>query len=432
MRPVAILATLLLATRACCAETAPDAAAIKAAIERLGSDDFADREAASDALVKMGDPITPLLQSAIDKSHDAETRQRLETLVARWPVGGLVWKFEAGYVFGLPVVDGNRVYIGNKDMNFFCLDLESGKEIWKTPIEGMMFHSPAVADGRVYVIRTRKNGDPDGTLICLNAKDGSQLWTFHSTDSQTFTSPMVRDGKLYLVNDDVLFCLDAATGKKLWEYQAPKTILSAPSIADGWVLIGSLDHSIHCVSAESGQHLWSYESGDSIYAGASIAKGRAYVGGNDKNVYCLDLKTGAKLWQYEGDGRIASAPAYANERLYYGGDSGVVTCLNAASGERVWEFKVTGMVTAAPSVFGSRVYFVAIYDRMTAFCLNADDGKPLWSYSIKEAGYATPVLAGRRLLLGYCSSFYCVRTGAPGPDHWPMTGGNAARTGVGE
>src|SRR5476651_1546885 len=103
MRPVAIVALLLLATRGFGAEKLPDPEAIKAAIADLSSDDFTEREAASNALLKMGDPIAADVQVALDKAEDPEVKQRLAALVARWPVGGVAWDFEAGYVFGLPV-----------------------------------------------------------------------------------------------------------------------------------------------------------------------------------------------------------------------------------------------------------------------------------------------------------------------------------------
>jgi outer membrane protein assembly factor BamB len=426
MRIFALVTSLFLAA-AFAAEAPLEDAAIRKTIQEFSSDEFSVREAASTTLKKLGDPIVPILKDVLAREKDPETRQRLNELVALWPTGGNVWQFEAGYVFGLPVVDGGRVYVGNKDMNFFCLDLESGKVLWKTPLEGMMYHSPAVADGRVYVIRTRKGGVPDGTLICLDAKDGSQLWTFHSEDSQTFTSPMVSDGKLFLANDDVLFCLDAVKGTKVWEYSAPRTILSAPSISDGKVLVGSLDHKLHCVSVADGKQLWEFETGDSVYAGAAIAGGRAYLGSHDNCLYSLDLKTGAKLWELKATGRIAHAPAYANGQLFFACDDGTLTCVNAKSGQRTWVYNAAGTPCASPSVSGSRVYLVTIFDEMRMNCLGLD-GRPDWTYTTKEAGYASPVLVGRRMLIGYHSTFFCIRTSAPGPENWPMTGGNAART----
>ena len=427
MRIFALSAWLLLAT-AFAGEAPLDGAQIKTAIAQLGSDDFGAREAAMAALKKIGDPLVPVLSEALAAEKDAETRQRLSELLALWPNGGSVWEFEAGYVFGLPVVADGRVYVGNKDMNFFCLDFDTGKVLWKTPIEGMMYHSPAVADGRVYVIRTRKGGVPDGTLICLDARDGSQLWTFHSEDSQNFTASMIRGAHVFIANDDVLFCLDAATGAKLWEYRAPQTILSAPSIADGRVLVGSLDHKLHCISEKDGTQLWEFETGDAVYAGACIADGRAYAGSNDNTLYCLELKTGAKRWAYPATGRIAHAPACGGGKIFFASDDGVLTCLNAETGTRTWVREIGGTACASPSVSASRVYLVTILNEMRMSCVDTA-GAPQWTYTTREAGYASPVICGRRMLIGYHSMFFCIRTGAPGPDSWPMTGGNAARTG---
>jgi hypothetical protein len=58
-------------------------------VTRLGSPQFADREKAGEALVKLGLPVLPALKKACD-SGDLEIRRRSETLVARIEAGELL------------------------------------------------------------------------------------------------------------------------------------------------------------------------------------------------------------------------------------------------------------------------------------------------------------------------------------------------------
>jgi WD40 repeat protein len=63
--------------------TKPDNERVRQLIADLDSDEFAKREAASQALAKLGDAIEPGLREALAKAETAEPRRRLEALLAR-------------------------------------------------------------------------------------------------------------------------------------------------------------------------------------------------------------------------------------------------------------------------------------------------------------------------------------------------------------
>ena len=218
-------------------EPAPD---VKALVKQLNGDDFDARESAFKKLKLLGDAITGELHQAMDESNEPETRTKLKDLLNEWRAGGTAWEFEAGYVFGIPCVVDRRVYVANKDNNFFCLEAETGKVIWQTDIGGLMFAFPVVAaDGRVFTIRTRKDGKKDGTLYCLDTQTGKELWTY-KFDSQNFAAPMVSGGKLFVVCENRLWCKNTADGKDLWKFETEDMLLSAPSISQDRIVAGGL------------------------------------------------------------------------------------------------------------------------------------------------------------------------------------------------
>jgi len=406
---------------------APLAADIAELVKQLASDDFDVRDAAGKKLKTFGDVIAPQLRALRDRAEDPESKKRLEQIVALWPDGGTAWEFEAGYVFGLPVVSGDRVYVGNKDTQFYCLDANSGKVIWSVPVGGHMFHSVALADGRLYLIRTRKDGHKDGTLFCLDTATGKELWNYHGRDSQTFTPPLVTGGKLYLGCEEMLFCFDAADGKVLWRHETPDIILSALSLADGRIVLGNLDQNLYCVDAEKGKLLWQFQTGGPVYAGGALSGGRVYAGSNDQTLYCLNAEDGKRIWEFKTQGSIAASPAVTNDRVYVGSDEGMLYCLNL-QGEKVWNFETGGNMYCSPAVSQGNVYTVGLNNKLTMFCLNAADGKSRWTFETREAGYAHPILCGRRMYVGYHSTFFVLRTGTEGPHEWTMMGGNPGRT----
>ena len=65
------------------AQEPPDpSAAILRHIERLGAEDFAEREAASNALLQAGPPARRLLEAALRESRDPEVQLRARTILA--------------------------------------------------------------------------------------------------------------------------------------------------------------------------------------------------------------------------------------------------------------------------------------------------------------------------------------------------------------
>jgi len=85
----------------------------------------------------------------------------------------------------------------------------------------------AVADGLLYA------ADFAGTLHCLDARTGSVYWT-HATKTETWSSPFVVDGKVFLGTQKSLWVLAAGKNKKvLHEIRLGSPVHSTPIAANG-------------------------------------------------------------------------------------------------------------------------------------------------------------------------------------------------------
>ncbi len=158
----------------------------------------------------------------------------------KWAADGppVLWEAELGKGLASFAVVGDRVFTCGNDGadrdTVFCLDLETGRPVWKHTFEvptkahemSIVPYGPAttptVVDGRVFVLSR------EGDLLCLDAQDGSVKW--QKSYLEDFggkrpvygwsTSPALHEGRLYLDVGGVegsSVCLDAATGEKIWQ-----------------------------------------------------------------------------------------------------------------------------------------------------------------------------------------------------------------------
>lgn len=122
---------------------------------------------------------------------------------------------------------GNDVYFGSSaDDAAHCLDAATGEERWAYFTDGAVRIPPTWANGKLYF------GSDDGHAYCVNATDGTIVWTQQPAESDRVipsngklisqwpvrTGVLVQDGKAYygaslLPWDDSFVCAtDAATG----------------------------------------------------------------------------------------------------------------------------------------------------------------------------------------------------------------------------
>src|SRR6267143_4799835 len=83
------------------------------------------------------------------------------------PWGGSGWP-------GQPAVVGERVYFGSADTSVYCLNARDGSVIWSYKTTDSAKSSPAVS-GDYLVI-----GNLDHQVYCLNTRDGSLVWKYQT------------------------------------------------------------------------------------------------------------------------------------------------------------------------------------------------------------------------------------------------------------
>ena len=150
---------------------------------------------------------------------------------------------------GLPVFYNNRIYVaaggdiwwGKNESWLHCIDAakkgditESGSR-WKYKLGKHCCSTPAIADGLLMI------SDCDGTLHCLDAETGEPYWT-HDLDGEVWASPMIADGKVYIGTKRKTFFIFAAQKSKnlISEIRLDSAVGGTVTAANGVVYVASM------------------------------------------------------------------------------------------------------------------------------------------------------------------------------------------------
>ena len=185
--------------------------------------------------------------------------------------GAVVWSFQKESVpFNTPVVSGGRVYVGSgasmikTEGNVYCLDALSGVLVWNSSVNEPVCSPVNFADGRVFFEST------EGNLFCLDAANGSRVWNYSMGGTAGWgMCPSVADGYVFASSNDdswmhysvpklgTILCLDAKDGTESWNFTVSDYV-SSPAVAHGKVYFGSGDGNAYCLNASTGHKVWNY------------------------------------------------------------------------------------------------------------------------------------------------------------------------------
>jgi outer membrane protein assembly factor BamB len=329
-------------------------------------------------------------------------------LLAEWPAAGpkVLWdarKVNGGQSVGvgfssLAIVKGKIFTMGDVAPKkgiaggyLFCLDAETGKEIWKTkvgPKEGDGPRSTPTVDGDFVYGLTRQ-----GILSCLKVADGAIVW--QKEFKKDFTgrmmsgwdyseSPTIDGEKLICTpggKDAILVALNKLSGDVYWKCQAP--VASGAGYASivkaevggvkQYITLMGTELGLIGVDAESGKFLWSYKKavrgtahiptavvhGDHVFTSCGYGAGAALLklspdgkgGIKAEESYFLP---GNKLQNHHGGVVMIGDYIYGG----HGHNEGFPFCLDWKTGKFAWQpQRGAGTGSAAVLYADGRLYF---------------------------------------------------------------------------
>jgi outer membrane protein assembly factor BamB len=298
-----------------------------------------------------------------------------------------VWKTDAGegageYVSGFePAVQGDRLYVGNRDGYVMALDLTSGDKLWRSRTGNRLIAGPTVAGGLLLM------GSRDGEIVALSATSGEREWTAELS-SEIIAAPAAND-ELAVARtlDGRLVAIDLATGKRRWtiERNVPTLTMrgtSSPVIEGNTVYAGLDNGQVLALDVSTGEERWSqaiaFPSGRSelerivdIDADPLLIGNELYAVSAGGQLASLSVTSGRVRWKQPVASE--SALAYDERNIYTTDRDSDVWAVNRLTGGENWQQDVLKYrEVTGPAVFGGDLV-VGDYDGYVHW-LSADDG----------------------------------------------------------
>ncbi len=297
---------------------------------------------------------------------------------------------------------------------------------WKHDV-GPSWSSLLLVGNRVF---TQEQRGEKETVVCYDARDGSQSWVYEDTTrfDETVSGPGPRStptyfsGHLYtLGGTGLLNCLDAETGKTLWRRDIKSDsgartpswgFSSSPLVAGDLVVVyagGDAGKSLVAYRINSGELVWTTPAGASSYSSPQLTtiEGVAQcLMLHDSGLTSVDILTGKKLWE---TGLIMKgAPRCGQPRLIDGNKLLVATLgglgsslIEVSKNADVWtvanKWDSKDLKPEFPDFVVHQGYAYG-FDIGLFCCINLADGKRSW----KEGRYGrgeVMLLADQGLLL---------------------------------
>jgi len=314
------------------------------------------------------------------------------------------WTKQMDEIWKCPVVADGKLFVSPTTFSvyqtLYCLDAETGDNLWSYYDGNTMTHCPAYANNKIYF-------GSEHNLCCLDANTGSVIWQNYLGVTQ-YCSPTVVNNKVYCGSDinGKLYCLDGDTGNLIWDYDVYPAWRKAPAVYNDKVFISSDSGYILCLNANNGDFIWQYSM--TFPSSPAVTNGKVYVNSYYEKTYCLDAETGAYIWsQNLGGGTIyplQNVPV-VNGNYVYSNMAFACYCLNAETGSILWSHDEGWSYDNSPIVADGKIY---IATDMKLFCLDSVSGDDIWNKSVGEVSYSTPAIANSKLYIGNTDGeLYC-------------------------
>ena len=342
------------------------------------------------------------------------------------------WKYSNtgyGYPSALVVADGLVFVIKTDGSSFYVLDETTGAQVLgqiSLPV------SPIKAGGAYYngrlILVTGNWIYSSGSIICVNATTGNQLWNYTTTPGQIESFPSVSGNRVYVgTTNNYTYCFDIETGAMKWSRALGGPIYSSPAIEGDLLCIGSNDGKVYAFNISGAQpvSLWNHTMGVGIRGPITIEGDKVYASG-DRNghLYVLNKTNGDLIWSWTHpsggstlDVTVGNGIVYVACYSVYG-DGGIgLYALNASlpkgnytyTSSYLWKddtvWNLPGMVLANGKIFYNQ--------DLAAYARNASTGAFLWQIKLTGFSPTAPIVADDHVFVADSNIVYCSGSAFP-------------------
>lgn len=314
------------------------------------------------------------------------------------PVGGRHRKNT--YASETPATDGERVYALFGNIGLFCYGMD-GTPLWTHRIDPTPRYldfgtasSPVVHDGRVYLL---DDNEASSYIAALDARSGAVVWkTARKIEGRLasgWSTPYVWVNALrteiVAIGTGVTISYDT-NGKELWRLKGATQANPTPTDGDGLLFVGTGSQ------GESNRPLFAVKPGAS----------------GDISLKSGETSNAFVVWYQPRAAAYTSSPLVFGGRVYVVNDNGVLQVFEARSGRELYKARVGGVgntFSASPWTHGGRIFFLS--EEGDTFVINPGDRyDEVAKNSLGELAFASPAVTRDGLFIRTQTKLYRIRS----------------------
>ena len=371
------------------------------------------------------------------RGPNASARSTVRGIPTSWDLtsgSNIAWKTQVpkqGY--NSPVIHSGYIFLTGADeesRELYCFDLASGQLRWTAKADGIAGSPttmPSVNDDTGLAASTvATNGDQvcaifaTGDLLCTDM-EGKRLWAKNlgvPDNHYGFASSLIISGNRLIVQYDnndkaQLICLDTRNGNQLWaKTRKDRIAWSSPIIAQAagqQAVIVMGNPAITAYSLSNGTELWRVEcmSGE-VGASPCASDGIVFGASEYATVAAIDSKDGTVLWESDECMPECSSPVATKDMLYVATSYGAVCAYNASNGEVVKQHELDTPFYSSPVIADGKMWLFSNSGKCYIFSTGADF-ELITSFETGEQTFATPAFTDGMMVVRSEKSLYVVK-----------------------
>lgn len=302
---------------------------------------------------------------------------------------------KSSYAAETTATDGERLYVLFGDLGLYCYDLD-GILLWSKEIEPKKTQadwgaaaSPVVHDGQVIMMYDNQD---ESFIASYDAKTGDQQWRKKRDEKSTWATPLIWENDQ---RTEIVTCGRVKNrsydleGNLLWEFDGKMSnlVIPSPFVVDGLLYITS------------------------GYVGDSKRPVFAIKSGASGDISLKEDETSNEFiaWHHPQAGPYNPSPIVYRGLYYTLFDRGFLTCHDAKTGELVFgkkRFPRGASFTASPWAYNGKLFFLS--EEGNTYVVDAGkDFVVKHTNSLDELSLACPAVSQGNLLIRTTSKLYC-------------------------